>query len=103
MSFTSPEQALPPERRKAKRFALCLTLAALLLVLGFGFFHFISRANREESLDSFVMGSYVRQTVWGAQSQEPLMDVCVRLAELEAHLTWRDFVGGRSPSGTWQT
>ena len=24
------------------------------------------------------------------------MDVCVRLAELEAHLTWRDFVGEES-------
>lgn len=96
MSFTSPEQALPPERRKAKRFALCLTLAALLLVLGFGFFHFISRANREESLDSFVMGSYVRQTLWGPKSQDTMLEVCVRLAELEAHLTWRDFVGEES-------
>lgn len=96
MSFTPPEQALPPERRKAKRFALCLTLAALLLVLGFGFFHFISRANREESLDSFVMGSYVRQTLWGPKSQDTMLEVCVRLAELEAHLTWRDFVGEES-------
>ena len=97
MSSASQRQAaLPPKRRKAKRLALGLTLAALLLALGFGLFHFISQENREEVLDSFVMGSYVRQTVWGAQSREPLLDVCARLAELEAHLTWRDFVGEES-------
>lgn len=74
----------------AKCFAVCLTL--FLLALGIRCFR-VYRAQLARTqphwLDSFAMGSYVDQTVWGADGEQAAAGVSAALADLENRVSWR--------------
>ncbi len=72
--------------RKAK--ARLLWAGLFLSVLGLAAVWFLSQ-NREAELQTFAMGSYVQQTVWGAKSEQAAADASAALHDLENRISWR--------------
>ena len=74
---------------KGKRAILILSLTALALVAaGLIIWQFVHR-EREYTLETFAMGSYVRQTVWGRAPEEAAKENVQRIEELEREISWR--------------
>lgn len=74
---------------KGKRAIFILILAALALVLaGLVLWQFVHR-EREYELETFAMGSYVRQTVWGREPEEAAKENVQRIEDLEREISWR--------------
>lgn len=72
--------------RKAK--ARLLWAGLFLLTLGLCLFWF-ARQNAETSLQTFAMGSYVRQTAWGPGGKAAMEAASQAAAELENRISWR--------------
>lgn len=86
----------PNERKRSFRPMprICLVLCLTLYLLALGIWYFcVHRARLAEmqshSLDGFAMGSYVDQTVWGAQGQRAAEEAAGALADLENRISWR--------------
>lgn len=74
---------------KSRRVILIWALAALALVLaGLTVWRFVHR-EREYALETFAMGSYVRQTVWGKEPEESAAQTAEGIEELEREISWR--------------
>ena len=72
-----------------RRIILILSGAALALLLaGLFIWQFVHR-EREYTLDTFAMGSYVRQTLWGREPDEAAADTVQRIEQLEREISWR--------------
>ncbi|MCI9256477.1 FAD:protein FMN transferase [Acutalibacter sp.] len=72
--------------RKAK--ARLLWAGLFLSVLGLAAVWFLSQ-NREAELQTFAMGSYVRQTVWGPGGKAAMEAASQAVADLENRISWR--------------
>lgn len=72
--------------RKAK--ARLLWAGLFLLALGLCLFWF-ARQNAETSLQTFAMGSYVRQTAWGPGGKAAMEAASQAAADLENRISWR--------------
>lgn len=72
----------------SKTRARCLILFGLLL-LGAGVFLLISVGDTGETVTTFSMGSYVQQTVYGANAIENARLAANAVAELEDLISWR--------------
>lgn len=72
--------------RKAK--ARLLWAGLFLSALGLAAIWFLFQ-NREAELQTFAMGSYVRQTVWGGKSEQAAADASAALHDLENRISWR--------------
>lgn len=74
---------------KGKRAILISVLAAMALVLaGLLIWQFVHR-EREYELETFAMGSYVRQTVWGREPEGAAAETVERIEDLEREISWR--------------
>lgn len=81
------ERVRPTEKaRRARMIALCLVLA--ILVPGIWFICRCAEQNQTSTLETFAMGSYVRQTLWGG-SDEDAQAANQAIAELENQISWR--------------
>ncbi|ANU54004.1 FAD:protein FMN transferase [Acutalibacter muris] len=72
---------------KGKR-AILILLPLALVLAGLAIWQFAHR-EREYQLDSFAMGSYVRQTVWGREPEKAAAETVQRIGELEREISWR--------------
>lgn len=72
---------------RMKILTVCLALA--VLVPNIWFLYERAGRTRTAMLDSFAMGSYVEQTVWGPRAEQAAKDVSAALAELEEDISWR--------------
>lgn len=88
--MNNPSKARPQNRRAPWLAAISLTLIPLALGLWYFCVHRPGLAQAQPySLDSFAMGSYVDQTVWGAKSEQAAADVSAALNDLENRISWR--------------
>lgn len=83
--MTHNKKARLPLGRRARFFAGGL---GILLLTG-GILWAIARRNTPYELSSFSMGSYVRQTLWGAKSGQAAADASSALNDLENRISWR--------------
>ncbi len=83
-SVTEKSKARLP---KGKR-AILILLPLALVLAGLAIWQFAHR-EREYQLDSFAMGSYVRQTVWGREPEKAAAETVQRIGELEREISWR--------------
>ena len=77
-----------PLGKRARFFVLALALA-LVLGLAAGLWALRAR-NASYQLDTFSMGSYVRQTRWGPGGEEAARQAAWAVDALEGELTWRE-------------
>lgn len=73
--------------RRTKRIAVCLTL--IVLASGIWLMRAYMERERPYTLESFAMGSYVRQTVWGRKSEDAAAENVQRIEALEREISWR--------------
>lgn len=77
----------PKRVRRARLIAASLML--IILASGIWFMNRYIEQAKPHSLDSFAMGSYVRQTVWGKEPEKAAAETVHRIEELEREISWR--------------
>lgn len=73
--------------KKTKARLLWAGLFLLLLMAGAAWY--LARPGAPYTLETFAMGSYVQQTVWGRGGEQAAARAAAAAAELEARISWR--------------